>query len=89
MAKGIKTGGRKAGAVNKTTAETKELIKTIVSSEMETITELLEQLTPKERIDAIIRLLPYIVPKQNEIIVDAIIDKPRTVISWGNKSIEV
>ena len=56
---------------------------------METITELLEQLTPKERIDAIIKLLPYIVPKQNEITVDAIIDKPRTVISWGNQIIEI
>ena len=89
MAKGIKTGGRTAGAVNKTTAETKELIKTIVSNEMETITELLEQLTPKERIDAIIKLLPYIVPKQNEIIVDAIIDKPLTVIMWGNERIEI
>ena len=89
MAKGIKTGGRTKGTPNSTTAETKELLQTIVSNEMETITELLEQLTPKERIDAIIKLLPYIVPKQNEITVDAIIDKPRTVISWGNQIIEI
>ena len=89
MATGTKTGGRTKGTLNKTTLETKELIKTIVSNEMETITELLEQLTPKERIDAIIKLLPYIVPKQNEITVDAIIDKPRTLISWGNHSIEI
>jgi hypothetical protein len=62
--------GRPKGAVNKTTSETKELIQKIVSNELEGIADLLEQLPAKERVDAVIRLLPYIVPKQNEISID-------------------
>jgi hypothetical protein len=66
--KGIRNvNGRPKGAVNKTTAETKELIQKIVSNELDKITDLLEKLEPKERIDAVIRLLPYIVPKQSEV----------------------
>lgn len=62
--------GRPKGALNKTTAETKELLKKIVSNELETIAQRLELLDNKDRIDAIIRLLPYIVPKQTEIAVE-------------------
>ena len=64
MAKGIKTGGRTAGTVNKTTAETKELLQKIIEG-------MLNKLEPKERIDAVIKLLPYIVPKQQEIAIDS------------------
>ncbi len=67
MATGIKTGGRTAGAVNKITAETKEILQKIVSKELANINDLLAKLEPKERLDAIIKLLPYIVPKQSEI----------------------
>lgn len=62
--------GRPKGAVNKTTAETKELLQKIVSNELENIADLLEQLPTKERIDAVIKLLPYIVPKQSEISIE-------------------
>ena len=71
MAKGIKTGGRTAGTVNKTTAETKELLQKIVSNELDHIEGMLNKLEPKERIDAVIKLLPYIVPKQQEIAIDS------------------
>lgn len=71
MAKGIKTGGRTAGTVNKTTAETKELLQKIVSNELDNIEGMLNKLEPKERIDAVIKLLPYIVPKQQEIAIDS------------------
>lgn len=89
MAKGIKTGGRAKGTINKATAETKELLQKIVSNEIDKIDVLLAQLQPKERIDAIIKLLPYIVPKQSELVIEDISDKPRTVIRWGNESIEI
>lgn len=69
--KGIRNiNGRPKGAVNKTTAETKELLQKIVSNELDNITDLLSKLEPKERIDAVIKLLPYIVPKQSEIIIE-------------------
>ena len=70
MATGIKTGGRAKGTLNRTTTETKELLQNIVSKELDNIVVLLEKLEPKERIDAIIKLLPYIVPKQQEIAID-------------------
>ncbi|RTY97604.1 hypothetical protein EKM02_13445 [Flavobacterium sp. RSP49] len=59
--------GRPKGAVNKTTAETKELLQKIVSKELEGIAERLEQMSDKERIDAVIKLMAFIIPKQNHI----------------------
>lgn len=62
----INRNGRPKGAVNKTTAETKELLQAIVSKEINKLGEMLEKLEPKERIEAITKLLPYIIPKQSE-----------------------
>jgi F0F1-type ATP synthase delta subunit len=59
--------GRKAGTPNKTTKETKQLLQKIVGKELEKIGSLLTKLEPIERINAISKLLPYILPKQNEI----------------------
>jgi hypothetical protein len=65
-----KTGGRTKGTLNRTTAETKELIQNVINSELDGISDLLAELQPKERLDTIIKLLPYIVPKQSEIAVE-------------------
>ncbi|HSD06514.1 hypothetical protein [Flavobacterium sp.] len=65
-----KTGGRTKGTLNRTTAETKELIQNVISNELDNIADLLAKLQPKERLDTIIKLLPYIVPKQSEIAID-------------------
>lgn len=62
--------GRPKGSLNKSTAETKELLQKIVSNELEGIAERLEKLDNKERIDAVIKLLPYIVPRQTEVSID-------------------
>lgn len=67
MATRQKTGGRVAGTVNKTTAETKELLQKIVSNEINSLGEMLEKLEPLERINAIAKLLPYILPRQTDI----------------------
>ncbi len=80
MAKGIKTGGRTKGTVNKTSAETKEVLKNIVSAEIDNINDLLNKLEPKERLEVIIKLLPYILPKQNEIAIDNKLVQPVTFI---------
>lgn len=63
----IKTGGRTKGTPNRTTAETKELLQTIVSKELDKLGTLLGCLEPNERINAIAKLLPYILPKQTEV----------------------
>jgi 23S rRNA C2498 (ribose-2'-O)-methylase RlmM len=62
-----KTGGRTKGTPNRNTAETKELIQNIVNKELPKLGAMLEQLEPNDRINAIAKLLPYILPKQNEV----------------------
>lgn len=74
MAIGIKTGGRVKGTPNKTTAETKELLQIIVSKEIDNLGEMLEKLEPLERVNAIAKLLPYILPKQSEVKADITTD---------------
>jgi hypothetical protein len=56
--------GRPKGAVGKTTAETKELLQTILGKEINKLGLLLGKLEPLERVNAIAKLLPFIVPKQ-------------------------
>lgn len=67
MAIGIKTGGRVKGTPNRTTSETKDLLQTIVMKEIDNLGEMLEKLEPLERVNAIAKLLPYILPKQSEV----------------------
>lgn len=59
--------GRPKGSLNRTTSELKEAIKTILDTELEKVQEHLEQLEPKERLDFMTKLLPYVMPKQSEI----------------------
>jgi hypothetical protein len=69
--KGIRNeNGRPKGSLNKTTSETKELLKNIVSNQLDKVEKLLNSLEPKEKIDAIIKLLPYVLPRQNEVLID-------------------
>ena len=63
MAKGIKTGGRQKGTQNKVTGTTKEMISQIVTRELPRLPGLLDQMGPKEKVDCILKLLPYIMPK--------------------------
>jgi hypothetical protein len=64
---GMKFGGRTKGTPNKNTVETKNLIQAIVHNELDLLQDLLEQLEPVDRVNAIAKLLPYVVPKQSEI----------------------
>jgi hypothetical protein len=58
-----KVGGRKQGTPNRLTKDFRKLLKSILYKEIEKIPEYLETLDLKERLDAIIKLLNYIVPK--------------------------
>ena len=63
MAKGIKTGGRVAGTPNRLTKELRKVLKDLLYQELETLSSHLDSLEPKERLEIIIKLLPYAVPK--------------------------
>lgn len=62
MATGKKTGGRKAGTPNKLTFETRQLLVNALADEFEQLPELLKELQPAERIDAICKLSKFALP---------------------------
>ena len=62
MATGIKTGGRTAGAVNKTTAEIREHYQNLVSNNLEQLDSDLKSLEPLQRLKMIIELSKFVVP---------------------------
>lgn len=72
MAKGIKTGGRTAGAVNKTTTEIRQHYQKLVSDNLERLDNDLKSLDPLQRLKIIIELSKYIVPilKATEITIE-------------------
>ncbi len=59
--------GRPKGSLNRNTTELKEAIKIILDSELSKVQKYLAQLKPKERLEFIVKLLPYVVSKQNQI----------------------
>lgn len=67
---GKKFGGRQKGTPNKvntTTAETKQMLQNVVTKQIEKLETTLSKLEPVERVNALSKLLPYILPKQQDI----------------------
>ncbi len=60
---GNKFGGRSKGTSNKLTSKVKEALHLIFESEIANLPTYLDQLEPKQRIEVLIKLLPYVVPK--------------------------
>ncbi len=65
--RGQKTGGCVAGTPNRITIELWKTLKTVVASELESLPGTLEQLQPKERLEMLVKLLPFCMPKVNSI----------------------
>ena len=59
-----KTGGRAKGTLNKSTAEFKERIRAILNKELDGLDDLFDGLEKKEKLDFIVKLLPFVVAKQ-------------------------
>lgn len=55
--------GRPKGTPNKATREMKEIVATIVENNIERLQKDIDSLTAKERLDVIVKLIAYIVPK--------------------------
>jgi len=55
--------GRPAGTPNVITKEIRDILKQIMLREFELIPATLEGMEPKERLDMIVKLLPFILPK--------------------------
>ena len=59
----IKHGGRKKGTPNRLTKEVRAVLKEVVFDEMSQIHLHFEKLDPKERVELLIKLMPYVCPK--------------------------
>nr|WP_311450953.1 hypothetical protein [uncultured Porphyromonas sp.] len=72
MALGKKTGGRKAGTPNKTTAITKEAISKIIDEYNSSglMQSDLMGLDPRDRLDIAVKLMSYVLPKVQSVALD-------------------
>ena len=75
---GNKYGGRQKGTPNRITKELRTLLKDILYQELEQVQERLELLEPKERIELLIKLMPYVLPK-----VTSISHTTNEPLDWG------
>ena len=60
---GIKYGGRKKGTPNRLTSELRIILKDVLYKQLESIEEDLNNLEAQQRVDLIIKLMPYVFPK--------------------------
>lgn len=63
MAKGFKTGGRQRGTENRVTKDIRLVLKDVVEHELGQLSKNLKELSPKDRLDVVTKLLPYVMPK--------------------------
>lgn len=68
--KGKKTGGRKKGTPNKTTASIREALKTFIDDKRPDFEKAFTKLSPKEKVLAFTRLLPFVTPQYSAISFD-------------------
>jgi len=67
MATRKKTGGRTTGTPNQTTKEIRVILKDVINNELLNVETLLGEMTPKERLEVIIKLIPYVLPKVDNV----------------------
>jgi hypothetical protein len=64
---GQKTGGRKVGTPNKVTSELRTTLKGIIAAELDALPTTLADLPARERLELLIKMLPYCLPKVDSI----------------------
>ena len=86
MAKGIKTGGRTKGTVNKSTTEIREHYQKLVSDNLEQLDNDLKSLEPLQRLKMIIDIAKFVVPtlKATDLTIDKENGFSPIVINLGN-----
>lgn len=64
---GKKYGGREAGTPNRLTKELRAALKNILHQEIELLPDHFQSLEAKERLELLVRLLPFVLPKVNAV----------------------
>ena len=67
-----KTGGRKPGTPNKTTADFRELFSNLFEDNYESFKTSLNELEPKDKVTAMLKLMEFVLPKQKEVKLDTV-----------------
>ena len=67
MAVGVKTGGREKGTPNKLTFQIRQILSNALAEEIENLPEILAQLEPVQKIDAICKLSKFVLPSINPV----------------------
>ena len=75
---GKKYGGRQKGTPNKLTKEIRTVLKDLIFEELDEIKEHLDSLEPKQRIEIVIKLITYVLPK-----VESITHSANEPLDWG------
>jgi len=75
---GNKYGGRQKGTPNRITKELRSLLKDVMYDEIGALQERLDALNPKERVELLIKLMPYALPK-----VTSVSHTTNEPLDWG------
>ncbi|MBI3141463.1 MAG: hypothetical protein HYZ16_01405 [Bacteroidetes bacterium] len=67
MAQRTKTGGRQIGTPNRVTKELRVALKDALYNELENLGGYLAGLEPRDRLEIIVKLLPYALPKVEQV----------------------
>lgn len=68
---GLKFGGRQKGTPNKNTNEIREYLQRLISVNLDTLQSDLDSLEPKDRLLFLEKILPYIIPKYNNLQIES------------------
>lgn len=86
MANGFKTGGRKKGVENKVTTDIRDKFNQLLTEHLETISDDLKSLNPKDRINILLQLSKFVIPqlKATEIISNNVSESPKINIIYSD-----
>lgn len=71
--------GRPKGSLNKTTQQSKAIVQKVINNEIDNLEVLLSKLSAIDRVNALIKLLPFVIPKQQEISIDTPVHQLRPI----------
>lgn len=63
---GQKFGGRKKGTPNKSTSEIRDWLTSFLENQFDNLEETFESLSDKEKLNILVKLMPYVLPKITE-----------------------
>ena len=86
---GKKFGGRRSGVPNKTTQQSKAIVQKVINNELDNLEVLLSKLSAKDRVNALIKLLPFVIPKQQEISIEAPVHQLQPITLTINEPLKI